>query len=178
MAYLLFSHRSATAASGGTAANASDNVFSIGSINNEDSDPSSIATLTSNQITLPTGTYRVRGIITFGHAGSMLGMQGRAILYNETDNAVITNASGGQNIVSTPLVASTASATGSTLANATCEIAGRFTLAGAKAITIRIAGDANTGTWATGSGAQGAPASSITSGSYQNLFKQLEFLQE
>lgn len=176
-AYILFSHRASYNAVGGPSGTL-DNTFAIGTISTEDADSTSIASRSGDQMILPTGTYRVRGIITFGHSGSMLGLQGRAVLWDETNHVVLTNAGTGTTIVSTPIVASTASATPSTLANATCEIAGRFTLAGSTAITIRIAGKGNSETWATNTGAQGGPAINISSGSYNNVFKQLEFLQE
>lgn len=178
MAYALLSQRESTTANGGVLPSAtSDNQFKSGTINTKDSDDSTIATLSSNQITLATGTYRIRAQVGFGMTSSLDGFHGKAILYSVTSSTVKTNKGTSTPIVGTPVVVSDLASTHN--GNINSHLMGRFEVTlPSETFAIQMAGDAQTGTWYNTTTAQGAPASRVSSGSYQNVYKIVELLKE
>lgn len=87
-------------------------------LNTKDFDTSSIASLSGNQITLPAGTYLVKGYDTFLNTNNS-----QARLFNVTDSAVI-------------LIGTTAYAVAASV-GAISVIMGQFTLASSKALSIQ-----------------------------------------
>lgn len=112
------------------AANTAGGTFTTGTqtrpINLKNSDVSGIVTLSSNEMTLQSGTYRARA-----WSGCYAVDAHQAFLYNVTD-AVVQNDVGGNPIVGS---SETALSTSSHTANSRFE--GEFTIASAKAFTIR-----------------------------------------
>lgn len=178
MSYALLTHRTTTATTGGVLPSAtSDNQFKAGSITTKDTDDSSIVSLSSNQMTLATGTYRIRAQVTFGVTEALNGVHGKAVLYSVTSSTVKTNKGTSTGIVGSALSAPDLSSTGS--ANFTCHLAGRFEVTlPSEVLAIYMAGDAASGTWYNTGTAQGAAASSVSSGSYENVYKVIELLKE
>lgn len=178
MAYALLTERQATNTSGGVmSAGTADNSFSIGTINTKDTDDSSIASLSSNQITLATGTYRIRAQVLFGYTPALDGVHGKSILWSVTGGSVKTNKGTTTKIVGTPVVAPDVFGTAN--ANAVSHLFGRFEVTlPSEVFAIYMAGDAGASTWYNTSTAQGAAAGSVSSGSYQNVYKIVELLKE
>jgi hypothetical protein len=178
MSYALLSQRTSTTTGGGVLPSAtSDNQFRSASITTKDTDESTIATLASNQLTLATGTYRIRAQVMFGTTPSLNGLHGKAVLFSVTSSTAKTNKGTSTPIVGTAMVAPDLSGTNN--ANFTCHIAGRFEVTlPSEVLAIQMAGNADTGTWYNTTTAQGVAASSVTAGSYQNVFKVIELLKE
>jgi hypothetical protein len=178
MSYALLSYRQATSTNGGVLTSAtSDNQFQNGTINTKDCDDSSIAALASNQITLATGTYRVRAQVAFGYTPALDGIHGKAVLWSVTSGTVKTNKGTTSKIVGTPVVASDLGGTAN--ANMISHLMGRFEVTlPSEVFSIQMAGDAGATTWYNTNTAQGAPAATISSGSYQNVYKNIEILKE
>jgi hypothetical protein len=83
---------SETQSSGTGAGNGSTGAWNTRVLNTKDSDTANIATLSSNQITLPAGTYLVRASSPFINCA-----QAQARLYNVTASAVLINGSSAAN---------------------------------------------------------------------------------
>lgn len=178
MAYALLSQRQTTSTTGGVLPSAtSDNQFQSGTINTKDTDDSTIATLASNQFTLATGTYRIRAWCMFGQTPALDGLHGKAVLYSITGSTVKTNKSTTTKIVGTPVVSSDLAGTAN--ANAVSHLCGRFEVTlPSEVFAIQMAGDAGATTWYNTSTAQGSPASAVSAGSYENVYKVVELLKE
>lgn len=178
MAYALLSQRTTTSTTGGALPSAtSDNQFKAGSITTKDTDDSTIATLSSNQFTLATGTYRIRAQVCFGYTPTLDGIHGKATLYSVTSSTVKTNKGTTSQIVGTPVVASDLAGTNN--GNAWSTIMGRFEVTlPSEVFAIQMAGNAQTGDWYSTGTAQGAPASNVTASSVQNVYKFIELLKE
>lgn len=90
-------------------------------LNTKDSDTASIATLTSNVISIPAGTYEVTAYVPLYAGGSSVLVQTR--LFNSSDTAVLING--------------TSQAQGAIDTTATSFIQGEFTISGTKNVIIQ-----------------------------------------
>lgn len=84
--YLKYSNTQSSGTGGGTATSGS---WGTVPLNTEDFDTSSIGSISSNQITLPAGTYYTRAVSPFFNTN-----RAQTRLYNITDSAVILTGSG------------------------------------------------------------------------------------
>lgn len=98
-------------------------------LNTTDSDTGSISTLTSNQVILPSGTYKVNGAISFYETG-----KSQSRLYNVTGSAILLN---GTNCVTT---GSSQDSTG------TSTISGVFTVSVTTTIAVQYQIQTHSGT--------------------------------
>lgn len=176
MSYALLSQRAPSGGNGGILTGASaDNQFQAGAITNEDSDDSGIVSLSSNQFTLQTGVYRIRGVASFGCTPALDGVGGKVILWSVSSGAIKTNKDTAVNIIGTAVKTGDPSTFNQ---NTQCDIMGRFEVTGSNEIfELRMAGDAGTGTWYNSTVAQGV-TSSISAGTYQEVYKLVEILME
>lgn len=137
--------------SSGTHGGASTSGVQTRTLNTVESNTISGASLTSNQVTLPAGTYSVIGIVPAGNVSSH-----RARLYNATDSANI-------------ILGSSENATNgavSDLVDTNSIIVGRFTLAASKAIEVRHYTAQAESTWGLGNAVSEAGVNEV----YTRLF--------
>lgn len=95
-------------------------------LNTEDNDPTNIATLSTNIVTLPAGTYEVRGFGTFYFAGLGTPFSAQVRLFNSTDSSVLVV--GSSEYVDAP---------STTNPNIKSYLAGYFTLSASKALVLQ-----------------------------------------
>lgn len=91
-------------------------------LNTKDTDTGSIATLTSNTITLPAGTYLVRASAPFFTSGS--GTTAQIRLFNSSDSSIV-------------IVGQNSSNAGSANVGATSILGGQFTIVGTKNLILQ-----------------------------------------
>jgi len=115
MPYLKVSDQKASGTTGGTSSAATSNIRTLNTV---DANTITGASLASNQVTLPAGTYISRGRAP---SSGGTGVQ-RAFLYNVTDAA-------------NTLIG--ANSHGFTASSSDCVVSGRFTIAGTKAFELR-----------------------------------------
>jgi hypothetical protein len=178
MSYALYLHQQNNGVDGGDlAAAGADNVFAKGTINVEATDTAGIGTLASNEITLGSGIYRIRALVSFGGTtADGYSLDARAYLYNVTDAAVVTDINSSTQIVGHDC---TGFISGSSQAfNTHILLSGRFQIGASKAFAIYMAATPSTGTWYNETTAQGAPSSGITDGTYPEVYKIIEILKE
>lgn len=132
--YIQCSNQQTSGTGGGTA---TSGAWRTCTLNTKDADTGSIATLTTNEITIPAGTYVFRAIVPF-----YITNYSQARLYNKTDSVVIRPGNG---------VFSDSSGNNNFPAS---HVSGRFTIAASK--TIRLEYQVSTTGTTTG---QGAPTS-------------------
>lgn len=109
-------HQQSSGTNGGTATSGSDQTRTLNTVVQNDITG---ASLSSNQVTLPAGTYRVQGLAPCYRTNTC-----RALLYNVTDAVEILRGSSRYN------------SSGSSV-QSDCTVRGEFTIAGTKAIELR-----------------------------------------
>ena len=124
---LIYRHTATDGSHGGTATSGS---WQTRTINEETVDTNSIGSLSSNQITLPAGTYRLRAECSFYAVGYI-----QTRLYNATDSTVIAYGHNGYN------------ASGQTYP---IPLECRFTIASSKAIRVEYRCTATSATYGQG----------------------------
>lgn len=121
--YLKYSNTQSSGAGGGNSTSGSWQTYPL---NTEDRDTGGIASLSSNQIVLPAGTYKARGAITFLNNVGGVVFSAQCRLYNVSDSAIIAN---GLDVYS-----DSGSTTKITMPSS---FADQFTIAGTKTIAIQ-----------------------------------------